>query len=197
MREATAPDDAGASPAGPMTGEVVAVHAKAVHAFSKDPLPWIELVAGHGVAGDAHHGTTVKHRSRVARDPSQPNLRQVHLIHRELLDELAQRGFVVLPGQLGENISTAGLDLLGLPEGTRLRIGETAIVEVTGLRNPCAQIEKFMPGLLSAVLHKADDGTVVRKTGVMGIVIRSGRVLPGSRIVLDPLPAMRRALKPV
>ena len=180
-----------------MTAHVVAVHAKAVHAFSKDPLPGIDLVEGHGVAGDAHHGVTVKHRSRVARDPSQPNLRQVHLIHRELLDELAQRGFAVLPGQLGENLTTDGVDLLGLPQGARLRIGETAIVEVTGLRNPCAQIEAFMPGLLSAVLLKADDGTVVRKTGVMGIVIRSGRVEPGSRIALASMPPIRRALKPV
>ncbi len=171
--------------------------AKPVHAFSKDSLPWIDLVQGHGAVGDAHFGVTVKHRSRVARDPAQPNLRQVHLVHGELLDELRNGGLVVAPGQMGENITTRGLDLLSLSEGTVLKIGGTAIIELTGLRNPCAQIEAFKPGLLAAVLDKAGDGSLVRKAGVMGIVLASGRVAPDDPIAVIHRPATGRALKPV
>lgn len=181
----------------PMSAQVVAVHAKAGHEFSKDTLPWIDLVRGRGVAGDAHFGETVKHRSRVARDPTQPNLRQVHLLQRDLLAELLRSGMIVEPGQLGENITTDGIDLLGLAEGSLLRIGENAIVQVTGLRNPCAQIEAFMPGLLAAVLGRADDGSLIRKAGVMGIVLESGRVAPGDAVVLAQAPQHGRALRPV
>jgi len=177
--------------------KVVAVHAKGQHAFSKDSAPGIELLAGHGVAGDAHCGVTVKHRSRVARDPSQPNLRQVHLIHHELLDELAARGLHVLPGQLGENVTTTGLDLLGLSEGSLLRLGDQAVVQVTGLRNPCAQIEAFMPGLLAAVLDRTADGALVRKAGVMGIVLAAGSVQPGDTIMVVNPALPHRPLRPV
>lgn len=178
-------------------GRVVAVHAKSVHAFSKDGVPAIELVAGQGVAGDAHCGVTVKHRSRVARDPTQPNLRQVHLMHGELFAELADRGLDVLPGQMGENITTAGLDLLALAEGTCLRVGGQALVRVTGLRNPCAQIEAFMPGLLAAVLDRSPEGELVRKAGVMGVVVEPGVVRAGDAIAIVHVPEQRVALRPV
>jgi MOSC domain-containing protein YiiM len=173
-----------------MEGEVVAVARDARHRFSKGTVPDLRVVAGLGVDGDAHQGETVKHRSRVAVDPSQPNLRQVHLIHGELFEELAGKGFAVGPADLGENITTRGLDLLALPRGTVLRIGDEAALEVTGLRNPCAQIERFQPGLLAAVLDRGPRGEVIRKAGIMTVVCRSGTVRPADRIAVDlpPLP---------
>ena len=171
-----------------VAGTVVAVSRSETHTFSKITQPSIRLLAGLGVDGDAHQGTTVKHRSRVARDPTQPNLRQVHLIHSELHDELATRGFVVSPGDMGENITTRGVDLLGLPIGTRLHIGPTAVVELTGLRNPCVQIDRFQAGLLAAVLDRDGAGEIVRKSGVMSVVTREGEVRPGDAIVVE-LPA--------
>jgi MOSC domain-containing protein YiiM len=168
---------------------VVSVSRSSTHSFSKSAQPSITLVAGLGVDGDAHAGVTVKHRSRVARDPSQPNLRQVHLIHEELLAELQSQGFTVEPGDLGENITTRGIPLLSLPARTRLHIGESAVVEITGLRNPCAQIDRFQTGLLAAVLDKAPDGALIRKTGVMTVVLNGGVVTAGDpiRVVLpDP-----------
>jgi len=168
-----------------MSASVVAVHTSADHRFSKTTQPVIALVEGLGVAGDAHAGATVKHRSRVARDASQPNLRQVHLIHAELLDELGTLGFDVAPGALGENVTTSGLDVLDLGVGTRLRLGPAAVVEVTGLRNPCAQIERYRPGLLAAVLTRAADGSVVRKSGIMGVVRRGGHVRAGDAIAVE------------
>lgn len=180
-----------------MPAHVVAVHARSAHTFSKDTAPLISLIAGRGVAGDAHCGVTVQHRSRVARDPSQPNLRQVHLLHRELFDELAGQGLRMLPGQMGENITTAGLDLLGLSEGTVLRIGPRALVRITGLRNPCSQIERFMPGLLAAVLDRSAQGGLVRKAGVMGVVVESGEVRAGDGIRLEHAPTHGQALRPV
>lgn len=171
-----------------MDGAVVAVSRSGSHTFSKPNEGSIRLVAGLGVEGDAHAGETVKHRSRVARDPSQPNLRQVHLIHAELFDELAAKGFEVEPGALGENVTTRGIDLLGLPRGTRLRIGDQAVVEITGLRNPCAQIDGLKPGLMAAVLARDDDGNLVRKAGIMGIVVTGGEVRPGDAIRVE-LPA--------
>lgn len=176
---------------------VVAVHLNAEHRFSKDTLPTIDLVAGHGVRGDAHHGVTVQHRSRVARDPTQPNLRQVHLLHAELFAELSVAGLQVRPGQLGENITTTGLALLDLGAGTVLRIGARALVQVTGLRNPCAQIEAFMPGLLAAVLDKGPGGALVRKAGIMGVVLESGPVAAGDAIVVQSVPARHAPLQPV
>ena len=179
-----------------LTGSVDAVSSSRVHAFSKQPAPSIRLLAGLGVEGDAHAGVTVQHRSRVAQDPTQPNLRQVHLIHAELFDELKEAGLDVQAGQMGENITTRGLDLLGLPVGTRLHLGG-AVLEVTGLRNPCAQIEAFRPGLLAAVLGRTEDGELVRKAGIMAVVLEGGEVRAGDtvRVVLPPLP--HRALERV
>jgi MOSC domain-containing protein YiiM len=148
----------------------------------------IRLIAGHGIEGDAHAGVTVKHRSRVRRNPSAPNLRQVHLLQAELFDELQNAGFRVDPGELGENITTQGIDLLSLPAGTRLHVGQAAIVEVMGLREPCVQIDRFQQGLLKAVVSRNPDGTILRKTGVMGIVIADGDVRPGDTISVS-LPA--------
>jgi MOSC domain-containing protein YiiM len=157
----------------------------------------IRLVAGLGVDGDAHSGKTVKHRSRVARNPHAPNLRQVHLIHAELLDELSTRGLPVGPGEMGENITTRGLDLLSLPAGTRLRIGDEAIVEVTGLRNPCKQLDDIHPGLMAATLARSPRGQLIRKAGVMSVVLVGGEVRPGDPIHIE-LPALpHRALEPV
>lgn len=180
-----------------MTGRVLAVHAKGTHSFSKESRPHIDLVAGHGVFSDAHYGTTVKHRSRVAQDPTQPNLRQVHLMHGELFAELAIKGYAVAPGQMGENITTDGLDLLALSEGTILRIGSTVRLQLTGLRNPCAQIETFMPGLLAAVLDRSANGELIRKSGVMSIVLDSGRVQPGDAIAIEHPPGPHAPLRPV
>jgi MOSC domain-containing protein YiiM len=165
--------------------EVVAVARRRDHRFSKTVVPRIRLLAGLGVLGDAHLGVTVKHRSRVAVDPSQPNLRQVHLIHEELITELRAAGFHVAPGVMGENVTTRGTPLLDLPTGTRLRLGLEAVVELTGLRNPCAQLEAFQPGLLAAVLGRGPNGEVVRRCGVMAVVIVGGVVHPGDRIQMD------------
>ncbi|HEX9063833.1 MAG TPA: MOSC domain-containing protein, partial [Streptosporangiaceae bacterium] len=155
------------------------------------------LLAGLGVAGDAHAGRTVQHRSRVARDPSAPNLRQVHLIHAELHDELNGSGFAVPPGGMGENITTRGIDLLGLPEGTRLKIGPQVVLEVTGLRNPCTQLDGFRPGLMRAVLDRDRDGALVRKAGVMAIVLTGGEVSPGDPITVRRPASPHRPLRPV
>jgi MOSC domain-containing protein YiiM len=166
-------------------GEVLAVSCSAAHTFSKQNRESIQLLEGLGVEGDAHQGKTVKHRSRVARDPSQPNLRQVHLIHAELHEELQVSGFSVSAGQMGENITTHGIDLLALPTGTRLHLGDTAVVEVTGLRNPCTQLDHFQEGLMAAVLGRDEQGNLIRKAGVMGIVLVGGEVRPGDQIRVE------------
>ncbi|MEV4295575.1 MOSC domain-containing protein [Microbispora rosea] len=180
-----------------MTSRVTAVSRSATHTFSKTPLESIRLLAGLGVEGDAHAGVTVKHRSRVARDPSRPNLRQVHLVHAELHDELREAGFAVREGDMGENVTTRGVDLLALPTGTRLRLGETAVVEVTGLRNPCVQLDGFQDGLMKAVLDRDEEGNLVRKAGVMGIVVAGGEVRPGDPIRVEPPAGPHRPLRPV
>jgi ribosomal protein S18 acetylase RimI-like enzyme len=177
--------------------KVVAVSRGASHTFSKAAAPHITLIAGHGVAGDAHGGVTVKHRSRVARDPSQPNLRQVHLLHAELFDELAGKGFAVVPGDLGENITTAHIGLLALPAGTQIQLGETALVELTGLRNPCPQLDSFQQGLTAATLDRSATGALIRKAGVMGIVIRGGVVRPGDPLTVSLPSQPHRLLEPV
>lgn len=156
------------------------------HSFSKLSRPSIRLVAGLGVEGDAHAGKTVQHLSRVAKDPTQPNLRQVHLIHAELHDELAAGGYSIRPGDMGENVTTRGVDLLGLPTGTRLHLGTHAVVEVTGLRNPCGQLNGFAPGLMAAVLDRDEAGELVRKGGIMGVVATGGEVRPGDPITVEP-----------
>jgi MOSC domain-containing protein YiiM len=175
----------------------MAVSRSAGHTFSKPTAERIRLLAGLGVEGDAHAGVTVKHRSRVARDPSQPNLRQVHLISAELHDELHAAGFPVTAGQMGENVTTRGVDLLALPTGTRLRLGATAVVEVTGLRNPCVQLNGLHAGLMAAVLDRDEEGNLVRRAGVMGIVLEGGDVRPGDGIEVTPPAGPRRPLRPV
>jgi MOSC domain-containing protein YiiM len=179
-----------------MTGVVICVARRDMHRVSKDVVESIRLISGEGVEGDAHRGTTVKHRSRVAKDPSQPNLRQVHLIHAELHDELAVQGFAIAPAQMGENILTRGVDLLGLATGTRLRIGD-AIIEITGLRNPCSQLEGLAPGLMKACLDHAADGSLIRKAGVMGIVLAGGSVRAGHSITVEVPEGLRIPLQPV
>jgi len=158
--------------------------------MSKPNEESIRLLAGLGVEGDAHSGASVKHRSRVKRDASQPNLRQVHLIHAELHDELREAGFRISPGQMGENVTMRGIDLLGLPTGARLHLGGTAVVEVTGLRNPCGQLNGIEPGLMAATLGRDENGDLVRRAGIMGVVIAGGEVRPGDgvRVELPPLP---------
>ena len=171
-----------------MAGIVAAVSRSPSHTMSKPRTGHIRLVAGLGVEDDAHQGVPVKHRSRVAKNPLAPNLRQVHLIHAELLDELRAGGFDVAAGLMGENVTTSGVDLLGLPTGTRLRLGGEAVVEVTGLRNPCHQLNKIQPGLMEATLDRDADGNLVRKAGIMAIVITGGEVHEGDPIAVD-LPA--------
>jgi MOSC domain-containing protein YiiM len=184
-------------PDGAAAGTVVAVASCAAHKFSKPTQLSIRLLEGLGVAGDAHLGVTVKHRSRVARDPTQPNLRQVHLLHDELLAALRDAGFAVAPGVLGENVTTRGIDLLGLARGTRLHLGESAVVAVTGLRNPCAQLDRYQSGLTAATLDRDADGNLIRKAGVMGIVLAGGDVWPGDTIRVVPPPAPHERLLPV
>ncbi len=176
---------------------VAAVSVTPEHTLSKQTQAEIELVEGLGVAGDSHMGETVQHRSRVAKNPLLPNLRQVHLIHEELIDELRARGFAVFPGALGENITTRGVALLDLPAGTRMRIGASAVIELTGLRNPCNQLNTFQAGLMDAVIDRDDAGNLVRKAGVMGVVAAGGRVGPGDDIRIDLPAAPCRPLEPV
>ncbi len=180
-----------------MTGHVTAVSSGATHEFSKAGRAAIRLLVGLGVEGDAHAGATVQHRSRVARDPNQPNLRQVHLIHAELHDELRAGGFAVAAGEMGENITTAGVALLDLPTGTRLRLGAAAIVEITGLRNPCAQLDGFQRGLMAATLDRDAEGNLIRKAGVMGVVLVEGVVRPGDPITVELPPVPHQPLAPV
>ena len=180
-----------------MEGVVTAVSRSARHTFSKEAQDAIRLLAGLGVEGDAHMGTTVRHRSRVARTPDAPNLRQVHLIHAELHDELRAAGFAVEAGEMGENVTTRGIPLLDLPAGARLHLGGSAVVEVTGLRNPCAQLDRFRPGLMSAVLGRDESGGLVRKSGVMAVVLAGGEVRPGDPIRVELPPGPHRPLSVV
>jgi MOSC domain-containing protein YiiM len=180
-----------------MTGLVTAVGRSAGHTFGKRTEDGIRLLAGLGVEGDAHMGETVKHRSRVRQDPTRPNLRQVHLIHAELHDELRAAGFDVSAGQMGENVTTRGVDLLGLPTGTKLHLGGEATVEVTGLRNPCRQLDDFRPGLMQAVLDRDRRGNLVRKAGIMGVVVSGGEVRPGDAVRVELPPGPHRPLQKV
>ncbi len=169
----------------------------ASHSISKRNADRIRLLEGLGVEGDAHMGETVKHRSRVARDPRQPNLRQVHLIHAELHDELRVAGFDISPGEMGENITTRGIDLLGLPTGTRLQLGDSAVIEVTGLRNPCTQLNSIQPGLMPATLSHDERGNLLRKAGIMAIVLVGGVVRPGESVRIELPPEPHQRLEPV
>jgi len=184
-------------PSNGMTARIVSLARDAQHRFSKQAEQQLELLEGLGVAGDAHCGSTVQHRSRVAVDPKQPNLRQVHLLHTELLDALAAEGFAVAPGDLGENITTSSIPLLELPTGTRLRIGASVVVELTGLRNPCRQIEKFRPGLLARLARKGPGGIMERLAGVMSVVVTGGEVAVGDFIVIDLPAGPHQPLAPV
>ncbi len=180
-----------------MTGYVVAVSQSPSHTLTKGTRDEIRLIEGLGVDGDAHAGETVKHRSRVAQDPNQPNLRQVHLMHAELFDELHDAGFEVSAGVMGENVTTKGIDLLGLPTGSRLRLGAGALVEITGLRNPCSQLNKIHQGLMKAVLDRDADGSLIRKAGVMGVVVEGGVIRPGDQIEVILPPEPHQPLLPV
>jgi MOSC domain-containing protein YiiM len=181
----------------PNHGYVTAVSRSGTHTMSKPNATRITLLAGLGVEGDAHQGACVKHRSRVERDPTQPNLRQVHLIHAELHDELREAGYELAPGEMGENITTRGVDLLALPVGARLRLGADAVVEITGLRNPCYQLDGLRPGLMAATLDRDAEGNLVRKAGIMGIVRAGGEVRPGDRILVELPPEPHQPLGPV
>lgn len=178
-----------------MTARVIAVALSATHTMSKPARESIHLLGGLGVEGDAHMGVTVKHRSRVAANPTAPNLRQVHLIHAELFDELRGKGFDIAPGQMGENITTSGIDLLALPRGTRLHLGDAAI-EITGLRNPCTQLDGIQPGLMEALLERTPGG-LIRKAGVMGIVVKGGELSVGQAVRTEHPAPPHEALKPV
>jgi MOSC domain-containing protein YiiM len=180
-----------------MAGIVTAVSRSPSHSFTKPNADTISLVAGLGVDGDAHQGVTVKHRSRLERFGHMPNLRQVHLIHAELFDELRGTGFIVAPGQMGENVTTRGVDLLGLPTGARLHLGPDAVVEVTGLRNPCRQLDKLKPGLMAATLARDAEGNLIRKAGVMAIVLAGGEVREGDPIRIELPAPPRQKLEPV
>lgn len=180
-----------------MAGIVTAVSRNSEYSFTKPNRESITLLAGLGVEGDVHAGVTVKHRSRVAQDPTQPNLRQVHLMHEELFAEVGEEGFRVAPGELGENITTRGIDLLGLPAGTLLRIGADAVLEVTGLRNPCLQIDAFQNGLLKQVVGRDEAGNIVRKAGIMSIVKAGGVVRPGDPITAELPSGPHRPLEQV
>lgn len=180
-----------------MNQVVTAVSSSEGYSFSKPNQESIRLIAGLGVEGDVHAGETVKHRYRMRQDPTKPNLRQVHLIHAELHDELRDGGFDVSAGQMGENITTRGVDLLNLPTGTKLRLGSDAVVEITGLRNPCYQLDDFQNGLMSAVLDQDEEGNLIRKAGVMGIVLSGGIVRPGDFVEVELPPEPHQALEPV
>ncbi len=177
--------------------KTISVSARAGHGLGKDVIPVIELIAGQGVAGDAHCGVSVKHRSRVAKDPTQPNLRQVHLIDTILLDSVRSQGFGVAPGELGENILVTGIDLLALATGTQLRFPSGATLCLTGLRNPCHQLNGHSEGLMNALLSRAPDGGLIRKGGVMATVSHSGTVRPGDDINVTAPGGALVALAPV
>jgi MOSC domain-containing protein YiiM len=180
-----------------MTARIHALSFNAKHAASKGPVDSLRLRAGLGVEGDAHAGKSVQHRSRVELEPDQPNLRQVHLIHLELLEELRAKGFELEPGCMGENVMTEGIDLLGLPTGARLELGEDVVLAVTGLRNPCAQLDAVQPGLMSAVVHRDDAGRLVRRAGIMTIVLEGGEIRRGDAIRITLPAEPHRPLEPV
>ncbi|MGW0422821.1 MOSC domain-containing protein [Streptomyces sp. NPDC003015] len=177
-----------------MGGTITAVSSNGTYSFTKPNRESITLLAGFGVEGDVHGGTTVKHRFRMRKDPSQPNLRQVHLMHEELFEELREAGFEVGAGQLGENVTTRGVDLLGLPVGTLLHLGDEAVVEVTGLRNPCAQIDGFQKGLLKQVVGRSDDGRALFRSGIMSVVVSGGVVRAGDAVGVELPEGPHRAL---
>ncbi|WP_293883840.1 MOSC domain-containing protein [Sphingomonas sp.] len=177
--------------------KIIAVSRQQQHRVTKDVVASIQLVAGHGVEGDAHFGEKVKHGYAVKKDPTRPNLRQVHLMPAELFDELSEKGFRVTAGVMGENVTTSAIDLLALPTGTRLHLGDQAVVELTGLRDPCVLLDRLMPGLMKAVLTRDTEGRLVRKAGVMAIVIEGGEVRADDTITVALPAGPHVALEPV
>ena len=177
-----------------LVGHVAAVSRYRRHRFSKTPELLVRLIEGIGIEGDAHAGRTVQHRYDARKDPSRPNLRQVHFIEAEELDRLGRAGFTVEPGSLGENITTRGLDLPVLPSGALLRLGETAVVAVTGLRDPCVLLDRVQPGLKAALLGRDPHGRLLRRSGIMSIVLAGGDVRPGDPIRVDLPPRPHRPL---
>ena len=171
-----------------MSARVIALARDDLHRMSRQPCERIRLIAGLGVEGDVHAGLTMQHRSRWVKQRTVPNVRQVHLIHAELFEELAAKGFAVSPAQMGENLTIAGIDLLGLSTGTRLRLGSEAEIELTGLRNPCFKLNALAPGLMDAVLEKGPGKTLIRKAGVMAVVVTSGEVNIGDAIAISESP---------
>ena len=133
--------------------------------------------------GDAHAGPFVRHRHLARRHPKMPNLRQVHLIPSELFQALRADGYELRPGDLGENILTAGLDLEALPLGTILKLGAEAAIELTGLRTPCVLIDRFKPGLKRRMLVE-EYGRPRFRCGVMAVVRSSGRISTGDAIAV-------------
>lgn len=180
-----------------MTAAIISLARDDLHRVSKIPVEQLRLIAGLGAEGDAHAGLTMQHRSRWVKQRTVPNLRQVHLIHAELFDELAGKGFAIAPAQMGENVTTRGIDLLGLSTGTRLRLGETALIELTGLRNPCSKLNDLAPGLMQAVLEKDPGKSLIRKAGVMAVVVVTGEVRVGDTIGVVYTPEPHVPLAPV
>ena len=172
----------------PIPATIIALSSDTAHRFSKQPCSALRLIAGLGIEGDAHAGVTVQHLSRIAKDPAAPNLRQIHLIHAELMDELASKGFLIAPGAMGENVTTRGIDLLALAQGTRLQLGCEVVIEITGLRNPCNQLNRLAPGLMNAVLDRAEDGSLIRKCGVMAVVVQGGQLEVSDAIEICSIP---------
>lgn len=165
---------------------ILSVSARSGHHFSKTPQRSIRLLAGLGVEGDGHMGERIKHRSRARYNPALPNLRQVHLIDSGYIALMAAKGYAVAPGDIGENLLVAGIDLISMPQDTLLHLGgDGAVVRITGLRNPCIQMDRFMPGLMAASLDRDADGGLIRLTGVMGVVEGGGAVVPGDVVRVE------------
>ena len=178
-------------------GIVVAVSLNPKHTFSKLPQLSIHLLAGLGVEGDAHCGSTVRHRYLVRRNPAAPNRTQVHLLEAEFLEALATDApnFPAFhPGDFGENILTRSIRLISLPLGTRLHLGPTAIVELTGLRSPCKQMNTLRPGLMKASFVP---GTRRHRAGVMAVVLEAGTLSAADTIHVELPPEPHIALRPV
>jgi len=180
----------------PGNGFVIAVSTNAKHSFSKQAQDSIHLVQELGVEGDAHFGATTQHRWLMKKNPTRKNLTQVHLLHAELFDELVSAAFFLSPGEMGENVTTRGIDLLTLPTKTKLHCGG-AVIEVTGLREPCAQLNKLRPGLMKALIRRSKEGIVVRKAGIMGVVLAGGVVRPGDHIEVELPPQPWETMGPV
>ena len=171
-----------------LPGTVLSVSRDDKHRFSKPTVSSIRLVAGFGVEGDSHAGATVQHLYEKKRNPSAPNLCQVHFMAAELFDDLVPTGYTVAPGELGENVTTEGINLMSLPLGTQLHLGAQAVVSVTGMRSPCSLINGYQKGLMKQLIKTDAAGTVHRRGGIMGVVVRGGVVNPGDCIRVE-LPA--------